>query len=92
MFLKKIEGPRAITLPDGTVMTRADLPPPETRRWVASRKALVVKAVAFGLIGLREALDRYGLSEEEFDLWRRAVEVFGENALKVTAIQKYRQL
>jgi hypothetical protein len=92
MFLKKIDGPRAITLPDGTVMTRADLPPPETRRWVASRKARVVKAVVFGLIGHKEALERYGLSEEEFALWRRAVEIFGEKALKVTAIQKYRQL
>ena len=28
MFLKKIDGPRAVTLPDGTIMTRADLPVP----------------------------------------------------------------
>ncbi len=45
MYLKKIDGPRAVNLPDGSVMTRADLPPVETRRWVASRKAAVVKAV-----------------------------------------------
>ena len=92
MYLKKVDGPRAVTLPDGSVMTRADLPPPETRRWVASRKATVVKAVAFGLMTLKEALERYQLSEEEFDLWRKAVEKHGEKALKVTAIQKYRQL
>ncbi len=92
MFLKKIDGPRAITLPDGTIMTRADLPPAETRRWVASRKARVVKAVAYGLLSLKEALERYALSEEEFELWRDAVEKHGEKALKVTAIQKYRQL
>lgn len=92
MFLKKVEGPRAVTLPDGTIMTRADLPPTETRRWVASRKARVVKAVAYGLIPMKEALERYGLSEEEFEIWRHAVDVFGEKALKVTAIQKYRQL
>ena len=92
MYLKKVDGPRAVTLPDGSVMTRADLPPPETRRWVASRKATVVKAVAFGLLTLKEALERYQLSEEEFDLWRKAVETHGEKALKVTAIQKYRQL
>jgi len=92
MFLKKIDGPRAITLPDGTVMTRADLPPAETRRWVASRKARVVRAVAYGLMPLREALERYALSEEEFAIWRDAVERHGEKALKVTAIQKYRQL
>lgn len=92
MFLKKIDGPRAITLPDGTIMTRADLPPAETRRWVASRKARVVRAVAYGLLPLKEALERYQLSEEEFAIWRDAVERHGEKALKVTAIQKYRQL
>jgi len=92
MYLKKVDGPRAITLPDGSVMSRADLPPPETRRWVASRKAKVVKAVAYGLITLKEALERYHLSEEEFGIWRNAVELHGEKALKVTAIQKYRQL
>ena len=91
MFLRKIGGPRAITLPDGTRMTRADLPPAETRRWVASRKARVVKAVAHGLLPLNEALDRYQLSEEEFGLWREAVERHGEKGLKVTTIQKYRQ-
>jgi hypothetical protein len=91
MYLKKVDGPRAITLPDGTVMTRADLPPRETRRWVASRKIVVVRAVAFGLLPLKEALERYGLSEEEFGIWRNAVEHFGERGLKVTAIQKYRQ-
>jgi len=91
MFLKKIDGPRAITLPDGTIMTRADLPPAETRRWVASRKAKVVKAVAYGLLPLKDALERYQLSEEEFDLWRDAVARHGEKGLKVTAIQKYRQ-
>lgn len=90
MFLRKIDGPRAVTLPDGTRMTRADLPPAETRRWVASRKATVVRAVACGLMTLKEALERYDLSEEEFEMWRKAVETHGEPGLKVTAIQKYR--
>lgn len=92
MYLKRVDGPRSVTLPDGTVLTRADLPPTETRRWVASRKAVVVKAVIYGLIPQSEAQDRYGLSEEEFALWRQAVELHGEKALKVTTIQKYRQL
>jgi hypothetical protein len=92
MYLKKVDGPRQITLPDGTVLSRADLPGPETRRWVASRKACVVKAVAYGLITRKEALERYSLSEEEFQLWHDAVEAHGEKALKVTTIQKYRQL
>ena len=92
MFLKKVDGPRQVTLPDGTVLSRADLPAADTRRWVASRKAIVVRAVVYGLISESEAMQRYSLSEEEFALWRSAVEIYGENALKVTAIQKYRQL
>lgn len=92
MYLKKVDGPRQVTLPDGTILSRADLPPPDTRRWVASRKAVVVKAVVYGLISQSEALERYALSEEEFALWREAIERHGEKALKVTAIQKYRQL
>lgn len=79
-------------MPDGTVLSRADLPPSDTRRWVASRKAIVVHAVVQGLIPLKEALERYGLSEEEFALWKEAVEMHGESALKVTTIQRYRQL
>lgn len=92
MFLKRVEGPRQVTLSDGSVLSRADLPSPQTRRWVASRKAVVVRAVQHGLITEEEAREHYALSEEEFGLWRRAVETHGESALKVTAIQKYRQL
>ena len=92
MFLKRVDGPRQVTLPDGSILSRADLPAPDTRRWVASRKAVVVKAVIHGLITQAEALERYALSEEEFTLWRRAVEQHGDQGLKVTAIQKYRQL
>lgn len=92
MYLKKVDGPRAVTLPDGTILTRADLPPKETRRWVASRKAVIVQAVAHGLIPRAEVLERYNLSDEEFELWVDAVRKHGVAGLKVTAIQKYRQL
>ena len=92
MYLKKVDGPRQVRLPDGSVLSRADLPPASTLRWVASRKAVVVKAVIYGLLPESEALQRYALSPEEFALWREAVERHGENALKVTAIQRYRQL
>lgn len=92
MYLKKIDGPRAVTLPDGSVLSRADLPPTSIRRWVASRKAVVVRAVEHGLIARDEVLDRYDLSEEEFESWCRAVHKHGVQALKVTALQKFRQL
>ncbi|MDZ7905545.1 MAG: DUF1153 domain-containing protein [Cypionkella sp.] len=92
MYLKKVDGPRQVALPDGTILTRADLPPPDTRRWVASRKAIVVKAVKYGLLSESEAIERYALSAEEFELWVSAIETHGEKALRVTTIQKYRQL
>jgi hypothetical protein len=92
MFLKKVDGPRQVTLPDGSILTRADLPKSDTKRWVTSRKAVVVKAVTYGLISQTEALERYALSEEEFLLWDDAVTKHGEKALRVTSLQKYRQL
>lgn len=91
MYLKKVQGPRAVTLADGSTMTQADLPPSNTRRWVASRKAAVVRGVGYGLITKEEALGKYCLSEEEFIAWVRAVADFGEDALRATAVQKYRQ-
>lgn len=91
MFLKKVEGPRAVALPDGTIMTRADLPPVNTRRWVASRKAAVVRGVLYGLMTQSDALRKYGLSDEEFKSWVAAVADHGEDALKATSLKKYRQ-
>ena len=91
MFIKRLEGPRTVTLPDGSTMSRADLPPVDTRRWVASRKAAVVKAVACGLISRDEAKARYALSEEELKGWEDAVRNHGTKALRATSIQRYRQ-
>ncbi len=56
MYLKKVDGPRAVTLADGTVMSMADLPPVGTQRWVASRKAAVVRGVVYGLLSKDDAL------------------------------------
>jgi len=92
MYLKRIDRPRTVRLPDGKLMSRADLPPRDTRRWVSRRKAAVVQAVTAGLLSREEALERYGLSAEEFDSWCAAVTEHGEAALRVTCLQKYRQL
>lgn len=92
MYLKKVDGPRSVTLADGSLMSHADLPSPKTRRWVASRKAAVVRGVVYGLITQKQAQDRYQLSEDEFLGWVRAVSEHGEGALKATNAQKYRQL
>ncbi|MEM9349251.1 MAG: DUF1153 domain-containing protein [Pseudomonadota bacterium] len=91
MYLKKLDGPRTVTLPDGSVMSRADLPPVNTTRWVASRKASVIKGVASGLITRAEACQMYSLSDEELEGWMSAVRQHGESALKATALKRYRQ-
>ncbi len=91
MYLKKVDGPRAVTLPDGQVLSQADLPPANTRRWVVSRKVAVVRGVLYGLLSQEDALEKYGLSEEEFSSWVKAVADHGEDALKATTLQKYRQ-
>lgn len=90
MYIRREKGQQSVTLPDGRVMTRADLPAPSTRRWVASRKAAVVIAVQSGLVTEEEALEIWSLSSEELDSWKRAVSAHGVAALKATSVQKYR--
>jgi hypothetical protein len=77
------------TLPR-TSATTMDLPPPDTKRWVARRKAVVVDAVRNGLITLEEVCRRYELSAEEFFAWQRAIETHGVAGLRVTRLQIYR--
>lgn len=91
MYLRKSKGPRTVPLPEGGVMTRADLPPSDTKRWVASRKALVVKAITTGLITRAEAVRLYALTDEEIDSWSAALSRFGEKALLATRLKEYRQ-
>jgi hypothetical protein len=50
-----------------------------------------VRAVDYGLLSQQDALKRYQLSTEEFAEWQSAVAQHGEAALKVTALQRYRQ-
>lgn len=82
--------PISVIGPDGKRMTRADLPSPQTTRWVARRKAAVVAAVNGGLLSFDEACRTYGLSEEELESWRTAIARHGMNALRTTALQRYR--
>lgn len=72
-------------------MTRADLPSTDTRRWVASRKALVVRAVSAGLLSRETAQSNYALSDDEFSEWEQAVLKHGEVALKATTLKMYLQ-
>ena len=68
------------------------LPPVETTRWVARRKAAVVKAIADGKLGRVEACTRYGISDVELRLWERAIACAGVPGLRVTRVQIYRPI
>jgi hypothetical protein len=77
--------------PDGSPLTVADLPPPDTKRWVIRRKAEVVAAVRGGLLSLDDACRRYTLTVEEFLSWQRSIERHGLAGLRATRVQQYRQ-
>ncbi|MEL7173390.1 MAG: DUF1153 domain-containing protein [Pseudomonadota bacterium] len=77
--------------PDGERMTLADLPAPDTRRWVPRRKAKVVAAVEGGLLSENAARERYRISEEEYDLWRSALNRHGMRGLCVTHLGRTRR-
>lgn len=82
--------PTEVTGPLGERMTRQDLPPVNTSRWIARRKAEVVAAVNGGLLSIREACERYDLTLEEFASWQRAVEREGIPGLRVSRAQFHR--
>jgi Protein of unknown function (DUF1153) len=84
--------PAQVVGPLGEPLTIADLPPPNTRRWVVRRKAEVVSAVNGGLLTIDEACARYDLTLEEFAGWQRAVDRSGMPGLRVTRLQHYRDL
>jgi hypothetical protein len=68
----------------------AELPPPNTKRWVVRRKAVVVAAVRNGTLSLQDACRRYHLSVEEFLAWQNAIDRYGVPGLRVTRLQIYR--
>lgn len=70
---------KSVTGPLGHELTRENLPPQCTSRWVARRKAEVVTAVEGGLLTVSEACSRYSLTLEELASWQRC---YGRGGLK----------
>jgi Protein of unknown function (DUF1153) len=83
--------PKYVVGPDGSPLTIADLPPPNTVRWVMRRKALVIAAVRGGLLSLEEACGRYMLTADEFLSWQSCIDQHGLAGLRTTRIQQYRK-
>jgi hypothetical protein len=65
-----------------------ELPSPNTRRWVARRKAAVVAALSSGMITVAEACRRYHMSEEELFAWQCAFENYGIPGLRAGRLQE----
>jgi transposase-like protein len=66
------------------------LPPPDTKRWTARRKALVVAAVLSGMISVEEVCQRYGLSVDEYLSWHNVMQRHGLQGLHTTKLRNYR--
>ena len=78
--------------PEGNPLGIADLPAPDTKRWVIQRKAKVVAAVQVGLLSLEEACNRYMLTTDEFLSWQSSICQHGRAGLRITRTQQYRRL
>ena len=72
-------------------MDLTPLPPPNTQRWVKSRKLSVIKAIENGLLTDDEACARYDLTAEELDSWKAALTRHGPGALRITHLNRYRK-
>lgn len=69
---------------------KAALPPIETTRWVASRKAAIVAAVNAEVISRTDVERRYGVSAEELDQWVNSLQKHGVGGLRATRTQVYK--
>ena len=58
-------------------------------RWVASRKAALIRAIDAGELSLENACAEHALSIEEFISWRTALRDFGQPGLRTTKLQLY---
>jgi hypothetical protein len=69
----------------------AELPAPGAKRWVIRRKAAVVEAIDFGDLSISDACERYDLSAEEINSWRKLIDAHGVRGLRSTRLQQYRK-
>lgn len=61
-------------------------------RWTPNCKAEIIIAIENAEISLEEAKSKHALSDEELAAWRRDYAAYGTLGLRVTKLQRYRQL
>ena len=83
--------PDSVVGPLGERLTLDMLPPLDTRRWTARRKAEIAAAVKGGMITIDEACEMYKLTLEELVSWERSLDRSGMAGLRITRIQDYKQ-
>lgn len=71
-------------------LSKSDLPPAGTKRWVVRRKAAVIAGIRAGVITAEDACKIYSLSAEELQSWQRLVDRHGLRGLRATDLKKYR--
>jgi len=76
--------------PTGQI-TVDSLPPANTSRWTARRKAEVIAAIHGKLITREWALKTYRWTEAELKYWEMSLAKFGLDGLKVTKVHEHRQ-
>ena len=90
MTLTNRPRPKYVIGPDGSPLTIANLPAPNTKRWVIRRKAEVIAAVRGGLLSIEEASSRYRLTVDELLSWQSSFDQHGLAGLRTTRLQRYR--
>jgi hypothetical protein len=68
----------------------AHLPPPDTKRWTARRKASVVAAMLSGMITVEEVCQRMACRSMSSSSWHNAMQRHGLPGLRITKLQNYR--
>jgi hypothetical protein len=87
--MNRVAPPNPVRGPDGSILTIADLPPADTKRWVIRRKATVAAGVRGGLISFEMACSRYRLDPEELLSWLYYIDRYGFLGLRTTKVQCY---
>jgi hypothetical protein len=83
--------PTAVLRVHDDPLALSGLPPLNTSRWTARRKAEVVAAIERSLVSSEQACAWYGLSPEELDEWQRASDFTGMPGLRITHCQQNRR-